>query len=418
MQQTYFPLIVSTACKLDLSTFPFDEQSCHIDFSAWTSDETRVKYSHPTKFNRVQYEESRSWKLLSGHFSITSNKYQCCKNPFSGVTLDIKIRRNSMFYGFILLFPITMAWIPILLGFVAPTATGERISFSISVLLTLVFYIEVANKALPRSSNNIPLFGQYYAGVVVVIVTSTLLTAVSTKFFHSRQYAMSSDFNRVQKVLLSLGAHVPYIGRKCRYLLELKQKAVEEAFHRRIIMSSVFAMTGDTSFQQQQEQQQTADEKDEREEQKEARMVRFINRIQQCSLDEGFVEENNDPSRQQLKQKSLLRKRNNDAKLEEEKEETGTTSRTENKNLHITDYRLKLYRLHSISRYLGSIIEAIRRKRHRDREQSKQEQYANAIVDLIDRINLTLFTMVLVAWFGVTIGQSLVKIAQHDDHGH
>ena len=51
--QTYFPLIISSACKLDLSTFPFDEQKCEVQFSAWTSDETRIQYSHPLKFNRL-----------------------------------------------------------------------------------------------------------------------------------------------------------------------------------------------------------------------------------------------------------------------------------------------------------------------------------------------------------------------------
>ena len=101
------------------------------------------RYSHPIAFNLNEYQESKSWTLLSGRFFVTSMKFQCCKNPFSGVTLEIKLRRNSLFYGFILLFPITMAWIPVLFSFVAPTATGERISFSISVLLTLVFYIEV-----------------------------------------------------------------------------------------------------------------------------------------------------------------------------------------------------------------------------------------------------------------------------------
>ena len=167
--QTYIPLIIPTACALDLSTFPFDEQTCSIMFSAWTSDETRIKYIHREKFHKGSYTESKAWELLSGNIQVTSTKYECCANPFSGVVLEIKLRRVSLFYGIILLFPITMAWIPILLGFVAPTATGERISFSISVLLTLVFYIEVANKALPKSSNHIPLFGQYYAGVVVVL---------------------------------------------------------------------------------------------------------------------------------------------------------------------------------------------------------------------------------------------------------
>ena len=363
-----------------------------------------------TTNNRASYTESKSWTLLSGHHKITSKKYQCCINPFSGVTLEINIRRNSMFYGIILLFPITMAWIPILFGFVAPTATGERISFSISVLLTLVFYIEVANKALPRSSKNIPLFGQYYAGVVVVIVSSTLLTAVATKFFHSRTYEMSSDFNRVQSVMLSVGSRVPYLGSKCKRILELKKKAVDEAFHMRLTMSSIFAMTAETAFQQEHEQKYEAN-KDESEHQEE-RMLRLVKRIQQVSMDEGFVEENGEQSRQQMRQKSaLLRNRGSNDKLD------GTEKEVKSKNLHITAYRLKLYRLHSISKYLGKIIDALRRKRNRDKEESKQEQYANAIVDLIDRMTLIFFTLVLMAWFVITIGQSLVKIPQHG-HDH
>jgi Neurotransmitter-gated ion-channel transmembrane region./Neurotransmitter-gated ion-channel ligand binding domain. len=399
IHETYFPLIVLTSCHLDIASFPFDEQTCSIKFSTWTNDQTRILFTKPTEFSTASYTESKAWTLLYGKIFLTSIKYECCEHPFSGVNLEIKLRRNSLFYGIILLFPITMAWIPILMGFVAPASSGERISFSISVLLTLVFYIEVANKNLPRSSNHIPLFGQYYAGVVVIIITSTLVTAILTKYFYRREYKLREDFNSFQKALLCFGSRIPFVGTKCRRFLELKCKMTETLEKQTRTLSST--LIAETAFQNKESSDAGKNQHQH------DRLSRLVKKVQQVSLDEGFVEEQVEKSKSI---KNALRKRTGS--------EQGTTSDSQSQNTHITTYRQKFQSLQSIAQCLGKMIEAIGKQKSRDIEQTKHEQYANALVDMIDRIALLLFTLVLLTWFMATIGLSLIQLGNEQEHEH
>lgn len=169
----------------------------------------------------------------------------------------------------------------------------------------------------------------------------------------------ASDFHWAQKSMLAFGARLPYIGSKCKRIIELKQKALDETIHRRKTMSSLFAMTcfsvvGDIPPQATANVKENNNgEKDKLTKRQEERVARLVKRVQQVSLDEGFVEENSEQSRQM---KSLLRMRNDHKPLttnteeEENKAKDSSTTRNQCNNLHVTQYRLKLSRLHSISR--------------------------------------------------------------------
>lgn len=370
-QQTYVPLIVETECPADITAFPFDEQHCVVEFSTWTNDASRVVLVSSLGFTTKLYEKSSAWTLLSGEVNNKSTYYACCDIPYTSVELKIKMKRVSMLYSFVLLFPITVSWIPIMLGFIAPTACEERISFSISVLLTLVFFIEVANQSLPQSSNHIPMFGKYYIGVVAVIVLSMFITAVVTRMFHSREYELEKDFNPLQRLILRLGSKLPYIGARCHHVLELKKNFRDGWGSPSIVPQS---HTGGSTVE------------------------RVLNKIDKLmSQDEGF-EEGGVENPMFVKQQDIRKRTtvmnsnvfNNGGE--------GTTA-----HLHVTDYNKKISKLRTISDLLKRICWLVKKKEVKQKEMTKQTCYANAIVDLVDRTALLTETCFLMVWFCLTV---------------
>ena len=224
------------------------------------------------------------------------------------------------------------------------------------------------------------------------------MTAMLTKYFHRREYKLSEDYNNFQKALLCFGSRVPFVGGKCRRLLEFKREMVEKAEIRARTSSTLVA---ETEFQN----ESSNSGKDYRQQN---RLSRLVKKVQQVSLDEGFVEEQAEKSKNS---KNILRKRT--------RSEQETTSDSQSQNIHITSYRKKFQRLQSIARCLGEMIDTIDKKKSRDIEQTKQEQYANALVEVIDRIALSSFTIVLLTWFMAIIGISIIKLNHgQEEHNH
>ena len=375
-QQTYFPLIAHSQCHVDITTFPFDEQTCHVDFSTWTNDETRVKMYTELDFITAQYQNSSSWILLHGTVQNISTLYYCCPYPFSSVRMTLHMKRISEFYSIVLLFPITISWVPILLGYVTPTASGERISISMSVLLTLAFFIEVANQSLPQSSNHIPMFGLYYIGVISVIVMSMLISAIATKLSHSREYELDKDLNRVRRSLLRFGSKIPYIGSKCFRLLELKDRFVlgkARDGEKKIEKSTRKSVPG--------------------------QVLDVISKV--LSHDEGFEEGNENSNREgegggRLEQKQDLRRRTTTT-------DDYTNNSQQSPHLHVTEYSKKMHAFKQISTHLKRMCMIIQKRNTDEIQEDDQTCYANAIVELIDRMSLLASTIFLVIWFAIIV---------------
>ena len=227
MHETYFSLNAYTQCHMDVHSFPFDIQKCNITFGSWTNDITRINMYTTMNFSLIYYKSSPAWKLLSGYMINYALTYPCCEHPFSIVTMQIKIQRQSIIHAAVLLFPCLMFCLPMLISFMSPPECGERISCSVLVLLALIFYIEVSNKHLPKSSLQIPVTVKLYISLMILSTLSTLATSFVTKMFYSRHYDLYTEFNEVQKTLLRIGMKIPLIGVKCKRILKLKNELID-----------------------------------------------------------------------------------------------------------------------------------------------------------------------------------------------
>ena len=177
---TYIPPgIFKSTCKIDITWFPFDEQTCDMKFGSWTYDGFKVYYIFYTKlfakctisqqtnysyFINFQldlilkaqqgdlgtYVDNGEWHLIGELISYltfyplqyllltiiyqdvpaerNSQTYDCCPEPYLDITFKINIRRRTLYYFFNLIIPCVLIASMAVLGFTLPSDSGEKLS--------------------------------------------------------------------------------------------------------------------------------------------------------------------------------------------------------------------------------------------------------------------------------------------------
>lgn len=144
------PNIFDASCDADVTFYPFDSQTCTLQLYAPGFFSSEIKFRPVlSNFNMDAYEENGLWSVESTRVYV---KTQHVENiNFEILQLEIKIRRRSTYYIVILL-PIFLINFMHILVFALPSDSGERVGFSITVLLTEVLFLTMIQEKLPEAS--------------------------------------------------------------------------------------------------------------------------------------------------------------------------------------------------------------------------------------------------------------------------
>lgn len=181
----FSPALYITTCSMDISYFPFDQQTCKMKFGSWTFMENQVDVIPSQKpLFTDKYIESTEWHLISAWKHRETANYTCCEKPLSFIEVKVMIRRKPLFYAFNLIAPCLIFLIVILLGFCLPPESRERITLNITVLLAMAVFMQLMSKSLPRNADTTPLLGQFYITIMTEIALSLIATCFVLNFHH------------------------------------------------------------------------------------------------------------------------------------------------------------------------------------------------------------------------------------------
>ena len=102
----------------------------------------------------------------------TEEKYllfNCCPEEFSSITYKFTMDRLPDFYFLYIILPMIALSFLFLLVFFVPPHTGERMSFGISVLLSLTVYMLVVAEKVPENSNTRSMLGTSFTAIIYVL---------------------------------------------------------------------------------------------------------------------------------------------------------------------------------------------------------------------------------------------------------
>lgn len=175
------PAIYQSSCTIDVTYFPFDQQTCIMKFGSWTFTGDQVSLSLFNNKNHVDlsdYWKSGTWDIIEVPAYLNVHNDTAPQPTETDITFYITIRRKTLFYTVNLILPTVLISFLCVLVFYLPAEAGEKVTLGISILLSLVVFLLLVSKILPPTSLVLPLIAKYLLFTFIMNTVSILVTVV------------------------------------------------------------------------------------------------------------------------------------------------------------------------------------------------------------------------------------------------
>ncbi|UYV64606.1 nAChRa1 [Cordylochernes scorpioides] len=180
------PAIYKSSCEIDVEYFPFDEQTCFMKFGSWTYDGYTVDLKHKDQrddspeikfgIDLSEFYLSVEWDIMAVPALRKEKFYSCCEEPYPDITFNITLRRKTLFYTVNLIIPCVAITFLSILVFYLPSDSGEKVSLSISIILSLGVFFLLLSEIIPPTSLAVPLLGKYLLFTMILVCFSVFVT--------------------------------------------------------------------------------------------------------------------------------------------------------------------------------------------------------------------------------------------------
>lgn len=148
-----------------------------------------------------EFYPSAEWDVMGVPAAKSHIYYAGSDEPFIKWTFHISLRRRFLFYTVNMIIPLMSHVLLTILVFYLPSGSGEKVSLSINVLLSLTMFFLMLAEIIPPTSLVVPLLGKYLL-FTLYMVTLSIITTVITLSVNFRNAAMTKMPDWVRKVFL------------------------------------------------------------------------------------------------------------------------------------------------------------------------------------------------------------------------
>ncbi|KAH3804899.1 hypothetical protein DPMN_133191 [Dreissena polymorpha] len=181
---------LDTKCEVTITMYPFDVQTCHIIIGKLYDTDKKMIMAPETERLEIWNRNHDEWSIIS-----TGVKQYVYHPDFTGIAIKINIRRKPAFYIINIFIPIFVLCFLNILSFMIPPECGERISYCVSLFLTLSVLLNAVSDSVPKVSN--VSFLQVF--VILDIVFSAFITIMSiaiVRYEHLNRHEDVCDVRR------------------------------------------------------------------------------------------------------------------------------------------------------------------------------------------------------------------------------
>ena len=165
--------VFNSVCDVDVTYYPFDIQTCHIMLHAINS---RVKFN--AVHNNIDlsiFLESGVWSLQKTEVSTGNKTSKRGENTYCTM-ITIVLERRSLFNVLHFLVPILILVLLNSVVFLLPPESGERIGFSVTILLSITVYMTIISSKLPEASHPISAL----SFILIIYILQSALICIET----------------------------------------------------------------------------------------------------------------------------------------------------------------------------------------------------------------------------------------------
>ncbi|XP_055385028.1 acetylcholine receptor subunit alpha-like isoform X2 [Condylostylus longicornis] len=182
------PAVYKSSCSIDVEYFPYDVQTCVLKLGSWTYDGFKVDLRHMDEqqdsnivdigVDLSEFYMSVEWDILEVPAVRNEKFYTCCDEPYLDITFNITMRRKTLFYTVNIIIPCMGISFLTVLTFYLPSDSGEKVTLSISILISLHVFFLLVVEIIPPTSLVVPLLGKYLIFAMILVSISICVTVV------------------------------------------------------------------------------------------------------------------------------------------------------------------------------------------------------------------------------------------------
>ncbi|CAL2038661.1 unnamed protein product [Caenorhabditis brenneri] len=181
----YISVRISANCQMDVSLFPFDTQTCQIQFCLPIFYRMQVEilseiYQGIMDDKIFKTMGNSEWKLTNLTNRVEVLKYNDNMGNMDLAIFEITIRRNPLYYIYMIVFPsFVINFVSIVGVFLNEADKMSRLNVGLTNIMTMTFILGVMADKIPRTGN-IPLLGIYIIiNLVIMLIAIAIVTAIS-----------------------------------------------------------------------------------------------------------------------------------------------------------------------------------------------------------------------------------------------
>ncbi|XP_060068088.1 neuronal acetylcholine receptor subunit alpha-3-like [Ylistrum balloti] len=182
------PQIFITSCTIDTTYYPFDTQECAIDVTSWAYTRDELILTHLRNYvNTEDLGENGEWLYTNSRIETSSIQETTANGvveTFSLLKFFIILTRRHDFYMTNVVLPVVLTSFLIVLVFVLPVDSGEKVSYALTVLLALAVLLTLIADSMPNTSLNVSILSVYLAFTLIMGVLAVGMSVIVLRIHH------------------------------------------------------------------------------------------------------------------------------------------------------------------------------------------------------------------------------------------
>ena len=175
-----------TKCHFNIHDFPFDTQSCPFRYGSWSYEKGRIDIS-PQSQIKVEYSAVHNgWTLLNFSSQMSAKTYT--GETYESIVFSLVFKRTALCRSLNLLLPPLIVGILVLLTFMLPAASGERLTLSVTLLLAMIFFMVGVTHLIPGDDSSMPLIYKFFMATLGQIVFLLIVLIFAMQLHDKKSY--------------------------------------------------------------------------------------------------------------------------------------------------------------------------------------------------------------------------------------
>lgn len=173
-----------TICKVRSTYFPFDQQHCSLIIRSGAHDSQSIRFIQRRPIQGKSFIRGE-WELVNAYTEIADERVSDFDQMnYSLVRFTLVLKRNELYYLIKIILPFTLVSFVTLFTFLLPPQTGEKLTLNVTILLSLVIYLQLLSEFIPKSDDETPILTLFCNANFFLVSLSCVMTVFVLYLYH------------------------------------------------------------------------------------------------------------------------------------------------------------------------------------------------------------------------------------------